>query len=330
MSIPYSYHQTAEAYERIRDYIHLTPVITSQTIDDLIGSKIYFKAECFQKTGAFKARGATNAVLKAIEERDIKHVTTFTTGNHGAGVAYAAQQAGITCTIVIPETTSKTKESILRGYGAEVRYCDATWGAGREMCEEIVKETGAGFIHPCSDYDVMAGQGTIALELLEQVPQLDALLVPVGGGTMFSGISTWVKHINPNCKVFAVEPKGKYLAQSIETGEQSLGYKSEFVKTLADGMRVPIIGEKCFPIVSANCNKDHVFTVTDKEITSAMKFAYQRLKLVIEPSAATVIAALFGEQFRAYQPNLKHIGLILCGGNVDLDDLPWIKKDMKL
>jgi len=322
---PYDYTQTAEAYERIRDYIHCTPVFTSSTIDEMVGCKVYFKAENLQKTGAFKARGATNAVLKQKAEKNINHVTCFTTGNHGAGVAYAAQAAGITSTIVLPESVSKNKEGIIKGYGANVVYCDSTWGAGLAKCQEIVKETGAGFVHPCSDFDVMAGQGTIGLEFLEQVPQMDAMLVPVGGGTMSSGISTWTKHVKPECKIFAVEPKGKNLAQTLLTGKQTLKYESQFVNTIADGMRVPIIGENCVPIICSNLEKD-VFTVTDKEITSAMKFAYQSLKLVIEPSAATVVAALFTEKFRSYLPHLKHVGVILCGGNVDLDELPWINK----
>jgi len=323
MANEFDFHQITEAYARIRDYIHYTPVLTSSVIDNMVGSKIYFKAECLQETGSFKARGALNAVLKLKSDKKVDHVTTASLGNHGAGVAYAGQIAGMKSTIVLPKIPT-AKTALVSGYGANIIYCEPGLKYGLAMCQKIVENEGAVFIDP-ANYDIFAGQGTIAMEFLDQVPQLDAILVPVGHGTAAAGIATWVKHVKPGCKIFAVEVEGKNLAQSFLSGKQSSDHQLQVLKTIADGICLPSVSKNSFPIMCSLMEKD-VFTVNDEEIISAMKLVFQRLKVVIEPTAATAVAALFGETFRSLQPNLKNVGVVLTGGNIELDDLPWNKK----
>jgi threonine dehydratase len=260
--------------------------------------------------------------LKLKAEKNVDHVITHSSGNHGQALAFAAQKAGIKCTVVVPDNAPKVKVDAIRAYGADIVVCESTMAARNNTCNRIIAETGAVLVHPHDDLNVMAGQGTIAMELFEQVPNLDAVLVPVGGGGMISGIAAWTKHVNPKCKVFAVEPFGKQLSRSLKAGHLICEDRSKLLNTLADGMRIPGIGDHCFPVLSSLCEKE-VFSVTDDQIIDAMKLSFQRLKLVIEPSSATGVGALFSNEFKAHLPSLKHVAVIVCGGNVDLDTLPW-------
>jgi len=275
------------------------------------------------KNGLFQSERSFECDPEAQIGKNVKHVITHSSGNHGQALAFAAQNAGVTCTVVVPDNAPKVKVDAIKAYGANIVVCESTMAARISTCEHIITETGAVLVHPHDDLDVMAGQGTMAIELLEQVPQLDAVLVPVGGGGMISGVAAWTKHVKPDCKVFGVEPLGKQLSRSLLAGQLICEDRSKLLNTIADGIRIPGIGDHCFPVLSALCEKE-VFSVTDEEIIEAMKLTFQRLKLVIEPSSATGVAALFGKAFQAHLPSLKHVGVIICGGNVDLDKLPWM------
>uniref|UniRef100_A0A915Q6G3 L-serine ammonia-lyase n=1 Tax=Setaria digitata TaxID=48799 RepID=A0A915Q6G3_9BILA len=285
----FSIDDISAASERINGIIHKTPVMTSNYIDNLCGMKVYFKCEHLQKTGSFKARGALNAI-------------THSSGNFGQALAWAAKIHDIPCVVVSPNDAPKSKLEAIEGYGAKIVLCEPK---DREMvCENLRSgDRHIERVDPFDDYRVMAGQGTVALELLEQVPDLDALLVAVGGGGLCSGIVVAAKEIKPNIKVFCVEPEGKNLQQSFDSFKRMWDSDADPVKTIADGIRVLRIGEKCFSPISEKCEKK-VFTVQ-----------------VVEPTGAVSLAALLKYKDQLTAQNLKKIGAILCGGNIDLERL---------
>jgi threonine dehydratase len=305
-----------EARERIRDHVHQTPVITCQALDALSGRQLFFKCENLQKVGAFKFRGATNAVLSLTEAEAANGVVTHSSGNHAQAVALAARGRNIAAHIVMPDNAPAIKRAAVEGYGARVIPCEPTLAARESTAAEVISETGASFIHPYNDSRVIAGQGTTALELLEEVPGLDAIITPVGGGGLISGVSIACRELAPGIKVLGAEPTGADdAARSMEAGEW---IPQQAPSTIADGL-LTSLGDLTWPII-----RDHVeriVRVDDAAIISAMQLFWQRAKLVIEPSAATALAAVLGDSLDDLP--LKRVGIILSGGNVDLEELPW-------
>jgi threonine dehydratase len=303
------------ARERIAGHTRRTPVLENATLNALAGAQLYFKCENFQEGGAFKARGATNAVfaLSAAELR--AGVVTHSSGNHGAAVARAAGLRGVRARIVMPENSARTKFEAVRSYGGELLLCEPTLAAREALAAQIVAETGAVFIHPYDDPRVIAGQGTIALELLEDVPDLDWLLLPVGGGGLASGVAVAAKALRPAIRVIAVEPSGADDAQrSFVSGTLS---PSRQPATIADGLR-GALSARTLELMRRHV--DDVVTVSDEAIVRAMRTLWQQLKIIVEASAAVPYAAL---QEQRLDIGGARVGIIVTGGNVDLDQLPW-------
>jgi threonine dehydratase len=303
------------AHERIRPYIKRTPVLTSERLDEASGASLFFKCENFQKIGAFKARGATNAVFGLDETTAPRGVATHSSGNHGAAVARAAKLRGIPAHIVMPSNSAKVKIRAVMSYGAHIVFCEPTEEAREATCAEVIKKNGATLIHSFENEDVMAGQGTAAVELLEDVRDLDVVMCPVGGGGLLSGTVVAAKSIRAKIKVIAAEPaNADDAAQSFRAGRRIVT-KKEF--TIADGLRTNV-GERTFPIIQRYV--DDIVTVSEEAIVSAMRTIWETMKVVIEPSAAVPYAAIVE---RVIDVNGKRVGIILSGGNVDLDALPW-------
>ncbi len=305
------------AHERIRPHIHRTPVLTSERLDAASGASLFFKCENFQKVGAFKARGATNAVFALDEETARRGVATHSSGNHAAALSRAARLRGIAAHIVMPSNSPKVKVRAVEGYGGRIVFCEPNQRAREEACTRIIAETGATLIHPFENEDVMAGQGTIALELLEDVPDLDFILCPVGGGGVLSGIALAAKGLRPDIKVIATEPAGADdAAQSFQ--QHQLVYQEQ-KNTIADGLRTNL-GAPNFALVQRYV--DDIVTVSDEGIIAAMRTLWETMKIVVEPSGAVPYGAVIEGKIDCRG---KRVALILTGGNVDLDALPWMK-----
>ena len=304
------------AHARIRDKIHRTPVLTSRLLDEACGAQLFFKCENFQKIGAFKARGATNAVFALSAAEAARGVATHSSGNHAAALARAARLRGIPAHIVMPADSSRVKLDAVRGYGGRVILCAPTLQAREETCARVLAETGAAFVHPYNDYRVMAGQGTAALEMLEDVPGLDLVLAPVGGGGLLSGTAVAAKEFRPGIRVVAVEPEQADDARQSFLGGQIVPARSN---TIADGLRTSL-GELNFPIIRAKV--DDIVTVSEAAIVAAMRRIWTTMKIIIEPSGAVPYAAVAENKLAV--AGLR-VGIILTGGNVDLDLLPWLK-----
>ncbi len=305
-----------EARERIGGHVHQTPVITCQALDQMAGRQLFFKCENLQKVGAFKFRGATNAVLALTDEQAANGVVTHSSGNHAQAVALAAKGRGIDAHIVMPSNAPAIKRAAVEGYGARVISCQPTLAARESTADEVISQTGASFIHPYNDSRVIAGQGTTALEFLEQAPGLDAIITPVGGGGLVSGVSIVCRALAPQIKILAAEPAGADdAARSMEAGRL---IPQEAPSTVADGL-LTSLGDLTWPII-----RDHVeriVRVDDAAIIAAMELFWQRAKLVIEPSAATALAPLLDDSLAGLDAD--RVGVILSGGNVDLEKLPW-------
>ena len=302
------------AHQRIRPYIHRTPVLTNSWLNDACRASLFFKCENFQKVGAFKARGATNAVFVLNDEIARRGVATHSSGNHGAAVARAAKLRGIPAHIVMPSNSTKVKIRAVESYGAQVVFCEPTEQSREIKCTEVINKTGATLIHSFENEHVVAGQGTAAMELLEDVPDLDVIMCPVGGGGLLSGTAIAAKSMRPQINVIAVEPENADdAAQSFRAGRRLVTEKKF---TIADGLRTNI-GEPNFAIIQRYV--DDIVTVSEEAIASAMRTIWEAMKIVIEPSAAVPYAAIQeGKNVVG-----KRIGIILTGGNVDLDVLPW-------
>lgn len=304
------------AADRIRPFVHRTPVHTSDTMNRLSGRELFFKCENLQKTGSFKYRGATNAVQKLDDAMRSRGVVTHSSGNHAQALARAADDAGTTATVVMPRTAPAVKKRAVLGYGGRVIDCEPTIADRLRVVEQVVKETGAVLIPPYDHPDVIAGQGTAALELLADVPDLDAVVVQVGGGGMLSGYCVAIKGAQPAVKVFGAEPaNADDAARSMATGERQPPVPPN---SIADGL-LTNLGELTWPIIREHVTR--VFTVTEAEIASAMRLVWERMKLVIEPSAAVSVAVVLGEAFKP--TNAKRVGVVMSGGNVSLDKLYW-------
>jgi threonine dehydratase len=309
--------QTIQAAQtRIAGRVRRTPVLESETLNALAGGRLYFKCENFQEGGAFKARGAANAVFSLTDEALRAGVVTHSSGNHGAAVARAARLRGVRARIVMPENSSAAKFEAVRSFGGEVIMCAPTLAAREAAAEQIIRETGAAFIHPYDDPRVIAGQGTIALELLEEVPELDCLLLPVGGGGLASGVSTAAKALRPSLRVVGVEPAGADDAyRSFNSGTLTGNAHPD---TIADGLR-GALSARTLGLIREHV--DEIITVSESAIVRAMRTLWQQLKIVVEASSAVPYAAVHEHLLDVRD---QRIGIVLTGGNVDLDSLPWV------
>jgi threonine dehydratase len=304
-----------EAAARIAPHVHRTPVLTCRTFDERFGASLFFKCENLQRVGAFKFRGAANAVFSLADAEAARGVATHSSGNHAQALALAARLRGIPAHIVMPDNSPTVKVEAVRGYGGRIVFCEPTQAAREKTLGGVVEETGACFVHPYDDPRVIAGQASCALELLEQAGPLDAILVPIGGGGLASGTLLACGFTSPATSVYAVEPKGADDAfRSVRDGRI---HPSTDPRTIADGLRTSL-GALTFPIIKALVRE--IVTVEEASILSAMRLVWERMKLVIEPSAAVPLAALL-EGTVAVQG--KRVGIILSGGNVDLGSLPW-------
>ena len=304
------------AHERVRAYIHRTPVLTSSRFDDASGAKLFFKCENFQKIGAFKARGATNAVFVLDDASAKRGAVTHSSGNHGTALARAAKLRKIPAHIVMPKNSAKVKVQAVEGYGANIVFSEATQEAREAACASLMAQTGATLIHPFENEDVMAGQGTAAIELLEDA-DVDLVMCPIGGGGLLCGTAVAAKSMQPKIKVIAVEPENADdAAKSFRAGKRIVTKKNF---TIADGLRTNV-GERNFPIIQRYVND--VVTVSEDAIASAMRTIWETMKIVIEPSAAVPYAAVLEEKIDIVG---ERVGIILTGGNVDLDALPWMR-----
>lgn len=303
------------AHERIKPYIHRTPVLTSSYINDLVGAELFFKCENFQKAGAFKSRGASNAVFDLSDAQAAMGVATHSSGNHGTCLAYAAGRRGIACTVVMPRTAPQAKKDAVKGYGGMVIECEPSTTSREAVFAEVVAKSGAEFVHPYNDPRVIAGQGTCSKELIEQVAGLDAVVAPIGGGGMVSGTCLSLSNLAPKIKIYAAEPKQADDAyRSFKAGHI---IADDAPRTIADGLKVPL-KELTWHFVSKHVAE--IFTASEQEIIDAMMLIWKRMKIVVEPSSAVPLAAIL--------KNKKHfvgqrIGVIVTGGNVDLEKLPW-------
>ena len=303
------------AHVRIRSHVHRTPVLTSRSLDVVAEATLFFKCENLQKVGAFKARGACNAVFSLDNAEARRGVVTHSSGNHGAAVAWAAARRGIPAWVVMPENSAEIKKAAVKGLGATVRFCAPTLEARDTICAAVQAETGAVLVHPYDDWRVIAGQGTAALELLEEVPDLDAIITPVGGGGLLSGTAIASRGIKPSIHVYGAEPAGADDAwRSLQSGRI---VPQTDPRTIADGLRSSL-GVKTFAVLSTLV--DAIGTTSEEAIVRAMRLTWDKLKLVIEPSSAVPLAALLERKLPV--AGLR-VGIVISGGNVDLDRLPW-------
>ena len=312
-----SINDVIAASKRIEGHGHRTPVLTNKTIDKLSGKKIFFKCENFQKIGAFKFRGGWNAISSLNEEEAKKGVCTHSSGNHAQAVAYAAAKRNIPAYIVMPENAPKVKLEAVEGYKAKITLCEPTLKARRDTLDEIAKRTGARIVHPFNDPKVIAGQGTAALELIEDVKELDAICAPIGGGGLMSGTCIAAKSMLPDVKLYGAEPKGADDAyRSLKEGKL-LPQKNP--NTICDGL-LTSMGENTWNILKDHL--DDIITVSDDEVITAMKLVWERMKIIIEPSCATPLAAILTPEFKKLK-DIESVGIILTGGNVDITKLPF-------
>jgi threonine dehydratase len=304
-----------EAAERIAPFVHRTPVLRCAGLDRMVDATLYFKCENQQKVGAFKARGAHNAVFSLDDEAAARGVATHSSGNHAQALALAARNRGIAAHVVMPSNSAAVKVEAVRGYGASITFCDPTLEARETTLDGVVAETGATFVHPYDNYAIIAGQATAALELVDEVPDLDAVLAPVGGGGLLSGTALSIHYLSPRTRVIAAEPAGADDAfRSFEAGRI---IPQTDPRTIADGLRTSL-GERNFPIIQEHVER--VVTVSEQAIVDAMRAVWERMKTVVEPSAAVPLAALLdgGVDLAG-----RRVGIIFSGGNVDLAALPW-------
>lgn len=314
MNIP-AFADIVEAQKWVQRFVHCTPILTSESIDMITGGKIFFKCENFQKVGAFKFRGAINAVMSLSDEQTKAGVATYSSGNHAAALALAAKLRGIEAYVVMPENAPEIKKKAVAGYGATIHFCKPTLESREAALADVIVKTSATEIHPYDNFDVIAGQGTAAKELLEDGPDLDIVLVPVGGGGLLSGSALSVKELSPATNIIGCEPQGADDAyRSLLAGEI---IPSVNPRTIADGL-LTSLGECGFAIIKEKV--DQIVTVSEKSIVDAMRMIWERMKIVIEPSSAVPLAAILEGKT---DPRNKQIGIIVSGGNLDLGMLPF-------
>jgi len=306
------------ARERVTPYIHRTPVLTSEFLNDLTGAELFFKCENFQKAGAFKVRGACNAVFGLPEDMLAKGVATHSSGNHALSLSYAAGRRGIPCHVVMPRTAPQAKKDAVRGYGGIITECEPSTSSREEVFAKVEAETGAEFVHPYNDPRVIAGQATCSAELIEQVEGLDAVVAPIGGGGMISGTCLTLSNLAPSVKIYAAEPlNADDAARSFRAGHI---IADDAPETVADGLKVPL---KDLTWHFVQNHVTDILTATEQEIIDAMKLIWKRMKIVMEPSSAVPLATILKNKSTFAG---KRVGIIITGGNVDLDSLPWTEK----
>ena len=311
-----TFDDVQEAVARVEGLVHHTPVLTCSSLDDRVGARIFCKCENFQKAGAFKFRGACNAVMSLSDAEAKRGVATHSSGNHGAALALAARLRGMSARIVMPTNAPASKKAAVAGYGGTIVYCEPTQEAREATLEAVVRETGAAFVHPYNNGKVIAGQGTAALELCAEVPQLDVILAPVGGGGLLSGTALTAAARTPDTQVVGTEPAAADDAcRSLAAGKI---LPANDPNTVADGLRTSL-GELTFAILQRHVTQ--IVTVSEEAIIAAMRYVWERMKIIIEPSSAVPIAALLDNRLEV---SGKRVGVILTGGNVDLERLPWI------
>jgi threonine dehydratase len=316
MLIP-TFDDVLAAHARIAPHIHRTPVLTSSYLNDLTGAELFFKCENFQKAGAFKVRGACNAVFGLSDEMAAKGVCTHSSGNHALCLSYAAGRRGIPCNVVMPRTAPQAKKDAVRGYGGVITECEPSTSSREAVFAEVQARTGGEFVHPYNDPRVIAGQATCSRELLEQVEGLDALIAPIGGGGMISGTCLTVSNTAPGVAIYAAEPKNADDAyRSFKAGHI---IADDAPETIADGLKVPL-KDLTWHFVSNHVTD--IFTATEEQIIDAMKLTWKRMKIVMEASCAVPLATILANPavFKG-----RRVGVIITGGNVDLDNLPWMK-----
>jgi threonine dehydratase len=307
-----------EAHRRIAPRIHRTPVLTSVSLNDMAGAEVFFKCENLQKTGSFKIRGATNAVFSLSEEQARHGVVAPSSGNHAAALSLAARWRGIPAWLVMPSNSSAVKKRAVEAYGGKITECEPNMASREATAAEVMKGTGAHLVHSYNDPRVIAGQGTAALELLEQVPNLDVVITPVGGGGLLCGTSITIKSLRPEVRVIGGEPANADDAvRSLASGKIE---PVSTAHTIADGLRAGLV-PLTFGILRKNV--DGISPVTEDEIVSTMLLLWERMKIVVEPSGAVPAAPVLRRKIRAEG---KRIGVILSGGNLDLQQLPWVNR----
>ena len=313
-SIP-TYQNILKAHELVQKYAHRTPVLTSSSINRIVGGDLFFKCENLQKVGAFKFRGACNAVFSLSEEDAQKGVATHSSGNHAAALALAAKMRGVAAHIVMPDNSPEIKKKAVAGYGAKITFCQPTLQARESTLAEVVKQTGATEVHPYNNFHVIAGQGTAAKELIEDNGSFDIIMAPVGGGGLLSGTAISCKYLLPSCKVIAAEPAGA--DDAFRSFHSKTLVPSVQPKTIADGL-LTSLGTRNFAIVLDKV--DDIVTVSEESIVAAMRMIWERMKIIIEPSSAVPLAAILENKVDIHN---KKVGIILSGGNLDLGKLPF-------
>ncbi|MEY8099263.1 beta-hydroxyaspartate dehydratase BhcB [Falsihalocynthiibacter sp. S25ZX9] len=316
MYIP-TFDDVKTAHERIKPYIHRTPVLTSSFLNELTGAQLFFKCENFQKAGAFKVRGASNAVF-GLSDADAKNgVCTHSSGNHALSLSYAAGRRGIACNVVMPRTAPQAKKDAVIGYGGTITECEPSTSSREEVFAQVQARTGGNFVHPYNDPRVIAGQGTCSRELMEQTDGLDMVVAPIGGGGMISGTCLTLSNIAPETQVIAAEPEQADDAyRSFKAGHI---IADDAPETVADGLKVPL-KDLTWHFVSNHVTD--ILTASDDEIIDAMKLTWKRMKIIMEASSAVPLATILKNKDRFAG---KRVGIIITGGNVDLDLLPWLK-----
>lgn len=307
--------QLIQCHERIEPYVHNTAIISSQQINEIVGANISFKCENFQKMGAFKMRGATNAIMQLTEDQKKKGVVTHSSGNFAQALSLAAKSLGVKAFIVMPSSAPQVKKDAVKGYGGIIIECEPTLTARENTAKEIQQKEEATFIHPSNDVNVILGQGTACKELLEKQPELEYIFTPVGGGGLIAGTALSARFFGDNCKVIGGEPfEADDAYRSLQSGVIE---SNTSTNTIADGLKTQL-GDKNFPIIKEYVEK--IIRVTEDEIVEAMRLIWERLKIVSEPSSAVALAALMKEK---HNYTNKNIGIIISGGNVDVSKLPF-------
>ncbi len=310
-----SHPDLSAIHKKITPYIHRTPVFTSRLLNKMTGTELYFKCENFQRMGAFKMRGAANAILNLPKEKQQKGVVTHSSGNFAQALSLAAKSLGVPAYIVMPSSAPQVKKDAVKGYGGTITECPPTLEEREKAAEEIMRKTGATFIHPSNDLDVIYGQGTAALELLQEHPDLDYIVTPVGGGGLLAGAALAVKQAGKNCSTIGAEPfQADDAWRSLQSGKIET---NETTNTIADGLKTQL-GDMNFPIIREHVKE--IIRVEEQEIIAALKLIWERMKIVVEPSSAVAFAAVLREKDKFRE---KKTGIILSGGNVDLQKLPF-------
>lgn len=310
--------QLLDCHQRIKPFVHRTPVLTSRLVDEMVGAELFFKCENFQRMGAFKMRGATNAVLSLSEQDRAKGVVTHSSGNMAQAVSLAAQSVGVAAYIVMPENAPQVKKDAVAAYGGQIIEVESTALARETKADEVADETGASFIHPSNQIEVILGQGTACLELLEDYPDLDFVLTPVGGGGLIAGSALAVRYFGTECQTVGGEPMlADDAYRSLASGKIENNEGTDSGKTIADGLRTTL-GDVNFPIIQNHVER--IIRVDEAEIVAAMRLIWERMKIIVEPSCAVPLAAV-GRKPEHFVG--KKVGIVLSGGNVDLGKLPF-------